>query len=116
MFSKKNRIKSSFFKDLFKKKKKTLNSENLGLKIVENKGQINNYAVIVSKKSAKNAVDRNNAKRRVLAILNEEKTLILQGFSVVFYVKSGVFNLSHDDLRLEIVNLLKEAEIYENNN
>ena len=63
------------------------------------------YAVVVSKKVARNAVDRNNFKRRVYSVveqsLNSSKSL-LGPHTAIFFIKSSLKKITPPNLKTEV--------------
>lgn len=112
MFSKRNRLGSEFFKNLFKKGF-IVDSGSFSIKYIKgNKGDFK-VSVIISKKISSKAVERNLLKRRFLSIVSEQKDLLKQGFSYIFYPKKGVQSVSRKTLNIEIVEKIRK--IYEEN-
>lgn len=112
MVPKKNRLGSLFFKNFFKKGVSEEYS-NFSVKYThENKDDFG-LSVVVSKKVSNKAVERNLLKRRFLSLVLEQKNLLLQGFSYVFYLKKTVQNSPQEEIAFEIEKSLKK--IYEKN-
>jgi ribonuclease P protein component len=110
MLSKKNRLGSLFFKNLFKKGK-IVDSQSFSLKYIEGTGEDFKISVVVSKKISLHATERNLLKRRFLSVLLEQKSLLIKGFSYIFYLKKGVEKLPRQEVFHEIQE--KITKIYE---
>ena len=68
------------------------------------------FAVIVSKKAARKAVDRNRIKRRMRAIFREFHSAFPAGTVVLAYAKSGASRVPMAQLREETGDLLRRAQ------
>lgn len=113
MFPKKNRIQSFFFKIL--SRGRIYHTPFFSVNVLKNKEDINyRVSVVISKKVTKKAVERNLLKRRFLSVVQNNKNLLKQGFSYVFYLKKEVVGVDFKTLEAEIVKNIKE--IYEKTN
>lgn len=112
MIPKKNRLTSLFFKNPFKKGK---NVDSVSFSLKYNKENKENYgvSVVISKKVASKATERNLLKRRFLSVVFNNKNLLKQGYSYVFYLKKDIKNTIFSDLEKEIRFILLKNE--ENN-
>ena len=63
------------------------------------------FAVVVSKKSARKATDRNLIKRRIRAIFRELHTTLPVGMVIVAYGKPGASRANMAQLRAEVCSL-----------
>ena len=71
------------------------------------------FAVVVSKKVLKSAVGRNRIRRRVYEIIRHELPKIdgpLDAVVMIFH--KSVKDISHEELKENIVNTFKEADFY----
>lgn len=66
-------------------------------------------AVAVSKKVAKKAVERNRIRRRVYAAIREIFDSLPQGSHFLFFARSGVKTASFEEIKNEIVSLIKRG-------
>lgn len=98
ILSGKNGATSPFFSTRFFKTKKTLPSR---------------FSFVVSKKIAKNAVERNTLKRRGYSFLQKNKIRIKPSFVVVFFLKKGSEKLSTARFCEEIVSSLLKIKAWE---
>ncbi len=69
------------------------------------------FAVSVSKKVARGAVDRNRLRRRGYAALKEVIFDIRPGYKVLLYAKKPLLNASFDEYREDIYSLLGQAQL-----
>ena len=63
------------------------------------------YSVVVSKKVANKAVNRNNFRRRVRHAINEvikNNLSKLQIYTVIFFIKSDIKKINYDDLKINV--------------
>lgn len=112
MFSKKNRIISFFFNVLGQGN--LFHSSLFSVKVTKNKEDKEfRVSVVVSKKVAKKAVERNLLKRRFLSVIKNNETYLKQGFLYVFYVKKEAQAVNFNLLEKEIASILQT--IYEKN-
>ena len=73
------------------------------------------FAVVVSKKVLKSAVGRNRIRRRVYEIIRHELPKIDGTFDVaVMIFHKSVKDISHEELKENIVNTFKEDDFYWN--
>ncbi len=105
---KKNRISKEYFEEI-SKNGKGFSSPFLSIKYLKNDQKISLFATVVSKKVSKISPKRNLVKRRINSVLNNNKNVIKQGFFVVFYVKPGALDRSFDQIKEEVLNLLKKT-------
>ncbi len=107
---KQNRISKGFFEEI-NKNGKGLSSPFLSIKYLKNNQEISLFATVVSKKVSKISPKRNLIKRRVNSVVNKHKSLIKQGFFVVFYAKPGALDRTFDQIKQETLDLLKKSGI-----
>lgn len=85
---------------------KTAKSPNFSVKKFENR-QFSRFGVIISKKVAKKATERNRIKREIFNFLREIKRSIpVADYLIV--VHPGAARLKKENLRLDLENLLKK--------
>lgn len=113
MLKKENRLreKRAFQKVL--KKGKLFQTKNLFLKLHEadNKDELK-FGFIVSLKISKKAVKRNKLKRRMREILRQEIPKLKKGFWGIFLPKRSAIELDFWQLKKEIEEILKKANLY----
>ena len=68
-------------------------------------------SVVVSKKIAKGAVERNKIKRRIYSALQKELKTIKNGFLLSFYPKKEIQKTTHTQLTKQIFEVLKQARV-----
>lgn len=109
MFPKKNRIHSFFFKILGKGR--IYHSPLFSVNVLKNK-EDNNFrvSVVISKKIAKKATERNLLKRRFLSVLKNNKNLLKNDFLYIFYPKKDVQTADFKEIEFEIIKILKIHE------
>ena len=97
MLTKKNRLRTMRdFKHLFKKGK-TQGSLYLGLRFVKKDEQdFTRFAFVISKKSAKLAVDRNRARRQLREVVRSLLPMIKPGFDISITIKSSFIPLTFE--------------------
>lgn len=113
MLPKKNRLNSLFFKDLFRKGT-TTEYPHFSLRFVLEKTEDFHCGVIISKKVASKAVERNLLKRRFLSLIQENNNLLVSKGYYVFYLKKEIITISRQDLSKEIQQAL--SKLYEKYN
>jgi ribonuclease P protein component len=69
------------------------------------------FAVVISKKVAKKAVDRNLARRQLQAAFGLIASQTRSGFGVIIYVKEAFFDLDYAQIQELLVETLKEANV-----
>lgn len=105
MFPKKQRVT----KDTFEKSAKTGSRKaglHFSLTITPSPDAISRFAVVVSKKVAPTAVERNKTRRRVFGAL--EAMSPIQPATYIFFAKKGAPELSYKNLEAEVRTLIKE--------
>lgn len=113
MISKKNRITSFFFR--FFTQGRVYHSPIFSIKVIQNKEDKEfHVAVVVSKKVARNAVERNLLKRRFLSVVQKNKKYMKPGYMYVVYLKKEAQTATFSDIERKVSQLLRF--IYEKNN
>ena len=67
------------------------------------------FSVVVSKKVAMLAVDRNLLRRRAIAVIEAHVAGMKKGISAIFSFKAGAPELSSGQIKAEIITLLKQS-------
>lgn len=70
------------------------------------------FSVVVSKKIAKTAVERNYTRRRTYDALSKILPKIQDGYHGVFFAKVGIQKLTQAQVAAEIDNLLAKTKIF----
>lgn len=111
MLAKKYKLITSEIKDLFSKKERSFfsfkNSRNnlFDIKYFSNPEiKANKYAVILSGKTFRTAVERNKIKRQIYSLLENLKDK--KGTFVLVYPKKEIINTKFQDLKKELYNVL----------
>ena len=123
MLSKKNKLNTEEIKSLFDKKEgfsfilKTIRNDFFDAKIFskskkENAGSFsdifsNKFAVILSSKTFKKAVERNNIKRQIYSIIEnylKDSKNTNTFYFVLIYPKKDILNIKFQDLKKELYN------------
>ncbi|MCX6738866.1 MAG: ribonuclease P protein component [Candidatus Parcubacteria bacterium] len=111
MFPKKNRITKTGFDELMKKGR-VLHSHSFSLRYSKGVNVLPRFAFVVSKKVAKNAVDRNVLRRRGFSLLRDlgilKKEDLWKGFSGAFFYKKEGKEVKNSELKKEIEEILKK--------
>ncbi len=92
-----------------------IRSRLVTLKYTQNKRRnTSRVAVVISKKVLKTAVGRNRIRRRIYEIVRHELPRIKQPHDIVLMVfSSEVRALPHEDLKQVIVDLFRQAHLYD---
>ncbi len=109
MLSRKHRLSKQKDFDRVYKSGKQCAAPHLILKGVRNDADFSRFAIIISKKIAKKAVDRNRVKRQISEIIRQRLAKIKTGFDLVIIVKKDVLDQSSDVLAKELDGLLGKA-------
>ncbi|MBN2086725.1 ribonuclease P protein component [Candidatus Peregrinibacteria bacterium] len=98
MLSKKNRISNrQLLKKLFGKGKQYKNN-NFIFKFLPSIEPISKFSVVVSKKVAPNAVDRNKLRRQIYDCIRNNLELLKSDIVVIIIVKSNSIESEYEDL------------------
>lgn len=103
MFKKRFRLNTSDFKEVFNfgKNKRT---ELFTIKHKDTTNKYSRFAVAVSKKISKKAVERNHLKRRCFAAIKEvSSSLPIQDY--IFILNSGIKDIQYKDILSNIKNI-----------
>lgn len=87
---------------------KNIQSASFGLKTAKNNLDIPRFAFVVSKKLDKRAVVRNGTKRKLSSCIEEIFDRIKGGNDFVFYPKSLIIDINHQELLREIEIVFKK--------
>jgi ribonuclease P protein component len=98
------KIKRLGSKDITKLYKGGKRVNNTLFSILYKIAPITRFSVSVSKKIYKNAIDRNTAKRKVMAILKDISPTVSAEYSII--IRTKINDLSHKVLVKEIKNIL----------
>ena len=93
-------------------KGKTIRSAKMSLVFMKNSRKFTRVAVVVSKKVAKSAVDRNRIRRRVYEALRKNFEYIQKEHDYIFVVFSkDVLTMSFGELERKLGELVSEAKV-----
>lgn len=84
----------------------------LGIKVLKNNKNKNNYGVLVGLKVSKSAVRRNLIKRRIKFVLLWENKNLKQGYDIVIITKSEISDQSYISIKKEIIKGLEKLKLY----
>lgn len=109
--AKENRLKKE--KDIKRvlKEGKTKKLGSLLFKFLESNLNRARFAIIVSSKVSKKAVERNKIKRRVSEVLLQNKKILNQKIDGVFVCLPGIQNQTFAEIKETIENILKATKI-----
>jgi len=99
VFPQKNRVRTEEFMTVMKTGSRT-SSENISVVFIKNKSYFKG-SVVVSKKISKLAPNRNSEKRKVREAVKKVFSFTLP-YSIIFFVKKPIRNISFDNLLEEI--------------
>lgn len=96
-----------------RKKGKNISSPLFNLKFLPNDLKLVRFAIVISKKISKKAVDRNNLRRKVRPQLQEliKTQAIATGYDLVFYAKIPALKALKESREKTIRYLLHQAKL-----
>jgi ribonuclease P protein component len=109
MIAKKFRLSLKKDFDAILKSRNKFYSYDFVLKYSKNTLSHSRFAIVISKKVSKRAVDRNTIKRRVSEIIRLNMSSIKNGFDIMIFAKSGAVQIDYQKINQEIDFLLKKA-------
>lgn len=111
MLKKSRRIPRSSFLAVLRQGK-SFHSTHFSLKIKRGiAGEEDSFSFVISKKIIRTAVKRNVVKRRGYHVLRDVFGSIKKPYKGIFFVKKGAGELSFNELKKEILSLLKTANL-----
>lgn len=112
MLPKARRISKSDFPNLMKTGW-GLSSANFNLKYsaLASGSQGSRWSVVVSKKIAKTALDRNKLKRRARYVLTKNLAKMKPGYQVAIFFRANLLKAPFSALEAELINLLNRAKL-----
>ena len=90
---------------------RSTNAATLYIKALQTRQPISRCAVVVSKKVAKKATDRNKIKRRVAEIVRVNWDKITPGYNLIISLKQDIATLDQSKLEHEVLECLKRAGV-----
>lgn len=88
---------------------KSYYSNFIGLKLINNKLDFNRFAIIISRKVSKKAVERNKIKRRIEEIIRLNFFNFKKSFDVIIITKKDILSLSYSEIEGNLMDLFKKA-------
>ncbi len=110
MLPQKNRINKKNFPILLKRAK-NFSSENIQIRMIRDYSKNKAFAFVVSLKVSKSAVKRNKIKRIARAITQSILKSVAEGVLVAVFFKPTIINKKYGEIKNELMNLYKKAEI-----
>lgn len=83
----------------------------VGMKIRANSLPVSRFAVVVGVKTAKSAVDRNQIKRRVRAIIHAHISELKSGWDIGLFPKKEVLSAKYSELEAQLLVGFKKARL-----
>ena len=112
MLSKKNRISNrQLLKKLFEKGKQYKNN-NFIFKFLPSIEPISKFSVVVSKKVASKAVDRNKLRRQIFDCIQNNMSLLKSDIVVIVIAKNNVTESKYEDLNKGIEDFLNQNTLH----
>jgi ribonuclease P protein component len=112
MLKKENKLKKDKeFDNVFKKGRPCFN-KNLGIKAVANGLKLSRFGILVSNKISKKAVERNQIKRRIRAIISPEINKLKKGYDIVVITLPPILGNTYQEMEAAIKNGFKKLGLY----
>lgn len=83
-------------------------SQSFSLKLMKNGLSISRFGFVISKRSAKTAVDRNASKRLVRQVIQENLANIVNGYDMLFILRNNLRDKTKEELNIEILSLFRK--------
>lgn len=93
------------------KSKKGVFDSACGVKFSKNTRAVSRFAIIVSTKVSKNAVDRNRIRRQYRDILKKHLGMIPAGFDVLLLASKGALDLDYQAKEEKFLHVLRKAQL-----
>jgi len=113
MLPRPNRLPKTVFFTLFRKASREQN-DDFQMRIYPNSLKVSRFAVQVSKKTAKHAVDRNRIKRLVRESISHLLPTIKPGFDCIMIAKTNFADQQESSIEKSVRNLLAERRLISN--
>lgn len=108
MIPKGRRIHTAFFSKQYPFS--LIHGRLLSLRVYQIPGQIQaNFAVVVSKKTAKDAVTRNKLRRRVYTAIRDSLADVPKELSMVLYPKKEILTADYTEVKMDVAFCVKES-------
>lgn len=105
MLPKKNKLNSFFFK-IFSRKGQVVHTPLFSLRLIKHKYNNFRASVIVSKKIARKATERNLLKRRFFSVISQNKDLFKKDTSYVFMLKKDSVDAEFQEIKKSIQSIV----------
>jgi ribonuclease P protein component len=113
MLARSNRlVKTKDIEQTFKQGK-SFYGKNLGIKVKSNKLELSRFAIIVSSKISKKAVERNIIKRRLREILRLENKYLKVGYDLIIVTLPTILGAKQVEIKKELITTLQRAKLYQ---
>ena len=106
-----NRLRNTKDIEMVFKKGRGVKEGFLFLKFLENNLKVSRFAFIVSRKTARKAVQRNKIKRRLRDIVQKNLPRLKTGFDFVFVAQKGIEDKSLQEMKDNIERILSARRI-----
>jgi ribonuclease P protein component len=87
-------------------------SSILWIKVLPNYLDYSRVGIVVSKKTARQAVARNKIKRRLRSLLRERLPRLKSGYDLIITVRPEILQQSYSELAETLDNLLTKAQLF----
>ncbi|MFN8577584.1 MAG: ribonuclease P protein component [Candidatus Sericytochromatia bacterium] len=115
MLSRKLRLRKKQDFDSVYRKGKSYSCKYLKLYILNTDLPSQRFGFSISKKVSKKAFERNKLKRQLSFVLREELNNLKTGSDIIFVVRNIILDLSYSDIKYNVRELLKKANLYTGN-
>lgn len=112
MLARKLRLRKRQDFDSVYKKGKSYSCKYLKLYILNTDLPLQRFGFSISKKVSKKAFERNKLKRQLSFVLREELNNLKTGTDIIFVVRNIILDLSYNDIKYNVRELLKKANLY----
>jgi ribonuclease P protein component len=112
MLARKSRLRKRQDFDSVYKKGKSYSCKYLKVYILNTDLPQQRFGFSISKKVSKKATERNKLKRQLSFVIREELKSLKTETDVIFVVRSIILDLSYDDIKHNVRELLKKANLY----
>lgn len=111
MLPKKRRLTKHDFVFLKNFEKKVFSSDSFTLKVYFSGFSPSRFAVVLSSKTLKKAVDRNKKKRQIKSVIFKNLDFLKDGLAVVIYPKENTREEKFASLEKKLIDIFKKSNI-----
>lgn len=111
MLTKQYRLQKDRDFELVFKKGRAFKSKFLFLKLKRNNLEISRFGFVIGKTISKKSTVRNRIKRRLRDIIERNLVKIKSGFDVIIGVNTKIVEKNYQEIKEELEELLKKAEV-----